>query len=48
MVAIIKGAGERAFSAGADISEFGTTPSPTVARQVRWERDLWGDVPQRS
>ncbi|MCL0092245.1 enoyl-CoA hydratase/isomerase family protein [Dehalococcoidia bacterium] len=42
MVAIIKGAGERAFSAGADISEFGTTPSPTVARQVRWERDLWG------
>lgn len=42
MVAIIKGAGERAFSAGADITEFGTTPSPVVARQVRWERDLWG------
>ena len=42
MVAIIKGAGERAFSAGADISEFGTTPSPAIARQVRWERDLWG------
>ncbi|MDY6912160.1 MAG: enoyl-CoA hydratase/isomerase family protein, partial [Chloroflexota bacterium] len=42
MVAIIKGAGERAFSAGADISEFGTTPSQTIARQVRWERDLWG------
>ncbi|MCL0079385.1 enoyl-CoA hydratase/isomerase family protein [Dehalococcoidia bacterium] len=42
MVAIVKGAGERAFSAGADISEFGTTPSPAVARQVRWERDLWG------
>ena len=41
-VAIIKGAGERAFSAGADISEFGTAPSRVIARQVRWERDLWG------
>lgn len=40
--AIVKGAGDRAFSAGADISEFGTTPSQTIARQVRWERDLWG------
>ncbi len=42
MIAIIKGAGERAFSAGADISEFGTVPSQTIGRQVRWERDLWG------
>ena len=42
LVAIIKGAGDRAFSAGADITEFGTTPSQTVARSVRWERDLWG------
>ncbi|MFA4835974.1 MAG: enoyl-CoA hydratase/isomerase family protein [Dehalococcoidia bacterium] len=42
LVAIVKGAGEKAFSAGADISEFGTTPSQMVARQVRWERDLWG------
>lgn len=42
LVAIIKGAGDRAFSAGADISEFGTTPSQAVARSVRWERDLWG------
>ena len=41
-VAIVKGAGDRAFSAGADISEFGTTPSQTIARGVRWERDLWG------
>ncbi len=41
-VAIIKGAGEKAFSAGADISEFGTTPSMIIAREVRWERDLWG------
>ena len=42
MVGIIKGAGERGFSAGADITEFGTTPSQAIARQVRWERDLWG------
>ncbi len=42
LVAIVKGAGERAFSAGADISEFGTTPSQNIARQIRWERDLWG------
>ncbi len=41
-VAIVKGAGDRAFSAGADISEFGTTPSQKIAREVRWERDLWG------
>lgn len=41
-LAIIKGAGERGFSAGADITEFGTTPSQAIARQVRWERDLWG------
>ena len=42
MVGIIKGAGERGFSAGADITEFGTTPSQNIARQIRWERDLWG------
>ena len=41
-VAILKGAGERAFCAGADLTEFGTAPSPVIARQVRWERDLWG------
>ena len=41
-VAIFKGAGERAFCAGADLSEFLTAPSPVIARQVRWERDLWG------
>lgn len=41
-VAIFRGAGERAFCAGADLSEFGSAPSPVVARQVRWERDLWG------
>lgn len=42
IVGIIKGAGERGFSAGADITEFGTTPSQNIARQIRWERDLWG------
>ena len=42
MVVVFKGAGERAFCAGADLSEFLTAPSPTVARQVRWERDIWG------
>jgi enoyl-CoA hydratase len=38
---IIKGAGERAFSSGADISEFGTSPSYIDARRARRERDLW-------
>jgi enoyl-CoA hydratase/carnithine racemase len=41
-VIIIKGAGERAFCAGADLTEFLTAPSPVIARQVRWERDVWG------
>jgi len=41
-VAIFKGAGEKAFCAGADLSEFLTAPSPTVARQVRFGRDVWG------
>jgi len=39
---IFKGAGDRAFSAGADISEFGTAPSYFEARRARRERDLWG------
>jgi len=39
---ILKGAGEKAFCAGADLSEFLTAPSPVIARQVRWERDVWG------
>ncbi|MDO8751283.1 MAG: enoyl-CoA hydratase/isomerase family protein, partial [Dehalococcoidia bacterium] len=40
--AILCGAGERAFCAGADLTEFGTAPSQAIARQVRWERDVWG------
>lgn len=39
---IINGAGDRAFCAGADLSEFLTAPSPIIARRVRWERDVWG------
>jgi len=48
-VAVLKGAGEKAFCAGADLSEFLTAPSPTVARQVRFDRDVWGlflSIPQ--
>ncbi|MGD8882225.1 MAG: enoyl-CoA hydratase/isomerase family protein, partial [Desulfobacterales bacterium] len=41
LVAIFKGAGKKAFCAGADLSEFLTAPSPVVARQVRFERDVW-------
>ena len=40
--AVLSGAGERAFCAGADLTEFGTAPSQAIARQVRWERDVWG------
>jgi enoyl-CoA hydratase len=46
---ILTGAGDRAFCAGADLTEFGTTPSQVIARNVRWERDIWGlliDLPQ--
>jgi enoyl-CoA hydratase len=39
---ILKGAGEKAFCAGADLSEFLTAPSRIIARQARWERDVWG------
>ena len=38
---LITGEG-RAFCAGADLTEFGTAPSQVVARQVRWQRDVWG------
>jgi len=41
-VAVLRGAGEKAFCAGADLSEFLTAPPPTAARRVRWERDVWG------
>ena len=41
-VAIFNGAGEKAFCAGADLSEFLTAPAPTEARKARFERDVWG------
>jgi enoyl-CoA hydratase/carnithine racemase len=41
-VVILKGAGEKAFCAGADLTEFLSAPSPTAARHVRWWRDVWG------
>ena len=40
---LITGQGH-AFCAGADLTEFGSAPSQTVARQVRWERDVWGQL----
>ncbi len=39
-VILFRGEG-RAFSAGADISEFGTAPSLIEARRSRHERDIW-------
>ena len=43
-VVVFRGAGDAAFSAGADVSEFGTAPSYTDARRARLERDLWGRI----
>ncbi len=40
---LITGQG-RAFCAGADLTEFGSAPSQAIARQVRWERDVWGQL----
>ena len=48
-VALFKGAGEKAFCAGADLSEFLTAPPPVTARQIRFDRDVWGlflSIPQ--
>jgi enoyl-CoA hydratase/carnithine racemase len=38
---VLTGAGP-AFSTGGDVSEFGSAPSPTIARWVRFRRDVWG------
>lgn len=38
---VLCGAGP-AFCSGGDIREFGSAPSPVVAREVRWRRDVWG------
>ncbi|MBI1817141.1 MAG: enoyl-CoA hydratase/isomerase family protein [Deltaproteobacteria bacterium] len=42
-VMILRGNGP-AFSTGGDVREFGTAPSPTVARAVRFQRDVWGTL----
>lgn len=42
---VVRGAG-RAFCTGADLTEFGTAPSPTVARRIRFARDVWGVLQQ--
>lgn len=41
-VAIFMGSGEKAFCAGADLTEFLTASTPILARQARWDRDVWG------
>jgi enoyl-CoA hydratase len=41
-VGLFSGAGEKSFCAGADLSEFLTAPPPVKARQVRFQRDIWG------
>ena len=40
-VVMLKGEGPRAFCTGADLTEFGTSPSPNIARQIRFERAIW-------
>jgi enoyl-CoA hydratase/carnithine racemase len=40
-VAVLKGAGDKAFCAGADLKEFLTAPSVVKARRIRAVRDLW-------
>ncbi len=42
-VLTLAGAG-RAFCAGADLTEFGTAPSPTAARRLRFARDVWAQM----
>ena len=41
-VGIITSTGEKAFCAGADLTEFLSAPSPTAARHARRQRDVWG------
>lgn len=42
-VMLLQGNGP-AFCTGGDIREFGTAPSPYVARETRWRRDVWGTL----
>jgi enoyl-CoA hydratase len=41
-VTVLKGSGEKAFCAGADLTEFLTAPPPVFAREARFDRDIWG------
>lgn len=43
-VLVFRGDGPRAFSAGADISEFGSAPSLHESREARRQRDLWATL----
>ena len=48
-VVLLKGSGEKAFCAGAELSEFLTAPPPVAARRIRFNRDIWGlflSIPQ--
>lgn len=48
-VAVLSGAGEKAFCAGADLSEFLSAPPPVLARRARFDRDIWSrflNIPQ--
>jgi len=38
---VLAGAGS-SFSTGGDLTEFGSAPSPIIARWVRFRRDVWG------
>ena len=40
-VTILKAAGEKAFCAGADLTEFLTAPPPVFAREARFTRNIW-------
>lgn len=41
LVVVFKGAGEKAFCAGADLKEFLGAPPPAAARRIRFRRDVW-------
>lgn len=38
---VLRGNGP-AFGVGGDLREFGSAPSPVIARRVRFQRDVWG------
>jgi enoyl-CoA hydratase/carnithine racemase len=42
--AVVLAAAGRHFSAGADLSEFGSAESVFEARRIRWDRDPWGPL----